>query len=196
MLILGVDPSVTCTGVALMEIESLEEGARLVDVLTWRAFWNGETPAVGDVAAERRRIRFQIREALTFVPPKLDLTVIEGPAMGAKFAGKRDERAGLRWMLIDQLLARGPVAVIDPRTRALLGAGAGNASKAAVRTSMQHRFPGVRIPDDNVADAVALAEAGAAQFGFPAPYGDRQISAHVKVAWPVEGGLMLAGMGK
>ena len=197
MIVLGVDPSVKATGVAMMDLEPFQDGARLLNVQTWRGLWNGAAPAAGDVAGERRRIRFQLREALAFVPDRVDLTVIEGPAIHARFPAKGDERAGLRWLLIDQLLARGPVAIVDPRTRALLATGSGAAKKAAVTAAMRTRFPGVRVPDDNVADAMALAEAGAVQMGFRSPYtSEKQVSAHVKVAWPIEGELLLAGMRK
>ena len=195
MIVVGVDPSVTCSGVAVVEFEPLAEGCRPIEWQTWRGHWRGDTPR--SVEEERRRIRFQVREVLTLLPARVDLAVIEGPALRAKFAGKADERSGLRWLLIDQLLARGPVVVVDPRKRALLATGNGGASKADVKASMRRQFPNVHVPDDNVADAVALAQAGAAQFGFPVSYGAKQVSAHAGIAWPVESELLLAdGKGK
>ncbi|UGS27612.1 hypothetical protein K8F61_05330 [Microbacterium resistens] len=193
-VVLGVDPSLTCTGVAMVEFGPVLDGCEPLRWETWRARWRGETPA--DVAQERRRIRHLLMDILAVVPRRVDLSVIEGPAPHAKFRGKPDEMGGLRWMLIDQLLARGPVVAIDPMTRALIATGYGRSSKDSVLAQVRADFPGVHVPDHNVADAVALAGAGAAQLGLPVPYRADQVRAHAKVAWPVEGELVLAEQGK
>lgn len=194
MRVLGVDPSLTCTGIALVETGPYVEGCLPVRWEIARARWREDAPS--DIEAERRRIRYMLREVLAIAPEQLDLSVVEGPAPHAKFRGKPDEMGGLRWMLIDQLLARGPVVVIDPMTRALLATGYGRSSKDAVLAQVRADFPGVHVPDHNVADAVTLAGAGAAQLGFPVRYGVAQVRAHAKVAWPVEGELVLAEVEK
>lgn len=196
-VVVGFDPSLSCSGVAMVEFGPVLDGCSPVEWQTWRARWRNGTPTT--IAGERRRIRSQLAQMLEHVPAKVDLSVVEATAPNAKHSGKADERGGLRWMLIDQLLSRGPVALIDPSTRALLATGHGSRSKIGgdkkvVLAMVRSRFAGVQIPDDNVADAVALAEAGAAQFGLPVTYVQAQISAHAKVAWPVEGELVLAGM--
>ncbi|WP_345434808.1 hypothetical protein [Microbacterium gilvum] len=145
------------------------------------------------IAEERRRMRRMLTGMLVGVPAQVDLSVVEGPAIAGKFRGKADERAGLRWMLIDQLLARGPVAVVTPNTRELLAVGRGFARgtsqavrKGAVLDRVRATFPEVQIPDHNAADAVALAAAGAHALGMPMTYSAKQISAHAGIAWPVK----------
>lgn len=135
-----------------------------------------------------------LREMLCLVPDAFDIAVVEGPSMGGKIqASLKDERAALRWFLIDQLLPRGPVVVLSPATRALLGAGNGRAKKAEVLAAVRARVPAAHVPDDNVADAVALAEAGARWLGVPVDYSAAQVSAHARIAWPEKGGpLVLA----
>lgn len=193
-VVLGVDPSLTCTGVALVEFGPYADGCLPERWETARARWRADAPT--NVDGERRRIRYMLREVLAIAPARIDLSIVEGPAPHAKFRGKPDEMGGFRWMLIDQLLSRGPVAVIDPMTRALLATGYGRSKKPAVLAAVQAAFPGAHVPDHNVADAVTLAGAGAAQLGLPVSYGDAQIKAHAKVAWPVEGELVLAGVEK
>lgn len=182
-VVLGVDPSLTISGCALVR---WDQGTDFDGTYweTWRA--RAVKPETVTVESTRRRIRMMLTEILALVPARLDLTVIEGPSMASKNAGLADERSGLRWMLIDQLMARGPVAVLSPSTRAIIGGNAGNASKDLVLEVMQRLVPDANIPDHNVADAVALARAGARQLGFFTPYTDKQFSAHAKVAWPVE----------
>ena len=142
MIVLGVDPSLTCSGVAMVEwSEATFSYGPTVDGpywQTWRA--RATKPEVSSVAASRRRIRVMLREILALVPPKLDLAVVEGPSFGSRTAmSLADERAGLRWMLIDQLMARGPVVVVQPRSRALLAAGSGKADKAQVLDAVGER---------------------------------------------------------
>lgn len=158
---------------------------------TWRA--RATAADVDSVAATRRRIRIMLREILALVPDFVDLSVVEGPAMGAKHTPLADERAGLRWMLIDQLLARGPVAFVAPMSRqALSGVGTiprGTSStkrKQMVADAIRAQFPTARVPDHNVADAVVLAAAGAHALGMPWALSVKQIKAHANVAWPVE----------
>lgn len=194
-VVVGIDSSLTTSGCA-----SVEFGAGLPRWQTWRA--KAPQPMVSTVAAERRRLRTMTREILAFVPDEIDLAVIEGPAPSATFSGKADERSGLRWMVIDQLLPRTPngveVVIVDPQTRAVLAWGRGmprrkkgqssDDAKKPITAAVQARIPGAYVPDHNVADAVALAEAGAHRLGMPVEYSAAQISAHAKVAWPVTDG--------
>ncbi len=197
--VLGVDSSLTITGCALVEWHPGTDftGPRWQ---TWRA--RAAAPDVETVATNRRRIRVMLREILALVPARLDLSVVEGPAMSARHTPLADERAGLRWMLVDQLMARGPVALVAPTARqALSGVGViPKDTKPAKRKQMvadavRRMLPDVHVPDHNVADAVALAAAGAQHLGLWMPYTDKQITAHAKVAWPVETVADAAGMG-
>jgi hypothetical protein len=189
-VVLGVDPSLTVSGVALVKFG----GAADAWGPAWET-WRGRSSAAEEVNAEtsRRRIRKMLAEILAFVPPRLDLSVVEGPAMGAKFTPLADERAGLRWMLVDQLLARGPVVLVTPMSRqALTGVGkiprgtTPTQRKRMVAEAVRGMLPDVHVPDHNVADGVALAAAGAHRLGFRMPYSAKQEKAHANVAWPVE----------
>ncbi len=186
-VVIGVDPSLTCTGVAMLAWDAAEP--RFAHWQTWRARSQAlpkDFPEAEIVPATRRRLRIVLRESLALIPGRVDLTVIEGPSRKSKQSGMSDERAALRWWLIDQLLARGPVVVLTPKTRALLGCDNGNAEKRVVREAVRAAYPDVHIPDDNVADAVALAAAGAHRLGFPVEYSPKQTRAHARIAWPTE----------
>lgn len=202
MIVFGCDPSLTMSGCATV---AWHPGTDFPGPAwqTWRA--RAAAPEISSLEAERRRVRSMLREILALVPARVDLSVIEGPAIGAKVRGKAEERAWLRGMLVDQLFARGPVVLVDPQRRAVLASGSGvrprksesvREAKARVLEAVRLLAPGAHVPDHNVADAVGLAVAGAHAFGMPVVYSAVQISAHSKVAWPGEGGpLVLARKG-
>jgi hypothetical protein len=197
--VLGVDPSLTVSGVAMVAWQTgMERPAPLWE--TWRG--RGAAAETVTVESNRRRIRKMLTEILAFVPAKVDLSVVEGPSMGSKFTPLADERAGLRWMLIDQLMARGPVVLVTPSSRQVLAHSdpvprgtTSAARKALVLASVRGMVPDANVPDHNVADAVALAAAGAHRLGLRMPYTAKQKTAHGKVPWPVESGRQLVGMG-
>lgn len=199
-VVLGVDPSLTISGCALVRFgESADAAEPLWE--TWRA--RVDAPDVASVETNRRRIRAMLREILAFVPPRLSLSVVEGPAMAAKYTPLADERAGLRWMLIDQLMARGPVVLVSPNSRQSLAYGESiprgtkpPQRKALVTEAVRAMVPDAHVPDHNVADAVALAAAGAHRVGLRMPYTAKQERSHANVAWPVGSGLGLAGTEK
>lgn len=189
-VVLGVDPSLTVSGCAVVRFGGLADAWGPA----WET-WRGRSSAAEEVNAEtsRRRIRKMLTEILALVPPRLTLSVVEGPAMGAKYTPLADERAGLRWMLIDQLMARGPVVLVTPTARQVLAhsdpvpRGTKQAArKALVLASVRELVPAANVPDHNVADAVALAAAGAHRVGFRMPYTAKQERTHSNVLWPVE----------
>lgn len=189
-VVLGVDPSLTISGCALVRFgESADAAVPLWE--TWRG--RAPKPEFETVETTRRRIRIMLREILAFVPTRLSLSVVEGPAMGAKHTPLADERAGLRWMLIDQLMARGPVVLVTPNSRQLLAhpdpiprGTKPAARKRLVSGSVRAMLPDAHVPDHNVADSAALAAAGAHRLGLRMPYTDKQEQAHSKVLWPVD----------
>lgn len=197
VIALGFDTSLTASGCVRVDLGIGAAGQiEAVRWETWRAL--ADVPARSTVLSERRRIRAMLREILALVPQTFDIAVIEGPAPSASFSGKADERAGLRWMLIDQLCPRGPVALVDPQTRAVLAWGKGmprrkkgqssSAAKAPVLEAVRSAVPDAHIPDHNVSDAVALARAGAHWLGLPVEYSAAQLTAHANVAWPENDG--------
>ena len=173
MIAVGLDPSLTCTGVAIIDG---------TDVITRRVV----SPSLGrTLRAKRDRIRNAISGILAPIPSRVDVTVIEVPHSRQQF-GAQNERIALYWFLVDQLIARGPVVEVAPAQRAKLATGNGRASKDDVVAAARTAFPDTRIPDDNVADALALAWAGARWAGIATPdYSEGQEEAFARLAWPV-----------
>lgn len=162
--VLGVDQSLTSTGLALV----MPDGHVHTIVIE---------SAPGDgLMGTRRRVRYIVGRTLRFIGEHVDLdgtlrvlSVIEAPYVpqGGKAAGLVIERAWLFGMLVDQLAIWGPVVQVRTKTRAKYATGNGNAEKPEVLAAMRAEHPGVRIADDNVADALALAAMGARRMGAP-----------------------------
>ncbi|WGD38500.1 hypothetical protein [Lysinibacter sp. HNR] len=146
-----------------------------------------QSAAMGkDIASVRRRLRIQARRILDAVPSKADLFVLEAPTPKSQL-GSHNDRVGLYWFLVDQLLVRGAVGAVLPPHRAMYATGNGAAKKPQVVAAMKERFPGVAIPDDNVADALVLASMGARWLGHPLDgvLSEKQKTAYDKASWPV-----------
>lgn len=187
-VVIGIDPSLTVSGCARLDLGvGASDQVEAVRFEPWRARDRSQTEQHGyDVVTLRRRIRMMLREILALVPDRFDLAVVEGPSMRSKFTPLADERSGLRWMLIDQLLARGPVVLVPPTSRAMFATGAGNANKQDVLAAVRAMRPDWLIADHNIADATALAIAGAHALGMPWPHPmtEKQSLAHGKLPWP------------
>lgn len=173
MIAVGLDPSLTCTGLAVFDSEG--------GVMTRRV----KTPNIGtSLLARRQRMRRALDGVLSNVPARVDVTLIEVPN-AAKQHGAHGERMALYWWLVDQMFARGPVVAVSPSSRAKLATGNGRASKDDVTTALRAAFPAVTIPDDNVADAAGLMWAGARWAGIPTPdYLPEQAEAYSRLDWP------------
>lgn len=147
--VLGLDLSLTCTGIA---------GPGWTDTITPPAALRG---------AERM---LWIRAAL------LDdylagagLVVVEGPSYGSQ-AGQRGhhERAGLWWLIRCALHNLDvPVAVVPPAALKRYATGRGNASKADMLLAAARRFPWFDGSTADEADALWLAAMGADHLGHP-----------------------------
>lgn len=173
MISLGLDPSLTCSGVATIDTVSGEKRTRRV-----RTVNSGES-----LLARRNRLREVIAGILAPLPARLGVTVIEIPNAAQQF-GAHAERHALTWWLIDQLFARGPVVAVTPSQRAKLATGNGRADKKLVLATMRSQHPDVVIADDNAADALALAAAGAEWLGVGQPFTPAQQTAYSRVSWP------------
>jgi hypothetical protein len=189
-VVFGSDTSLTTTGCALVRFGEGEDAAEPLWE-TWRA--RAVKPEVESAEATYRRMRKMLTEILAFVPPRLTLSVIEGPSMRSKNSGLADERAGLRWLLFSQLIVRGPVVLVSPNSRqSLTGVGviprgtSDTVRKRMVTEAVRKMLPGVHVPDHNVADGVALAAAGAHRVGLRMPYSAKQEATHANVAWPLD----------
>lgn len=176
MIVVGLDLSLTSTGVAV-----LRAGQVFLDRV--------DAPASDDALQSWRRIESTAARTLRQVPAGA-LVILEGPSWASRF-GKPDERHAQRWMVRGPLLERGhQVVIVQPRTRAKYAADDGNAKKPAVLVSMRARHPGLTIRDHNVADALALAAMGARSLGSPidGEPSKQQIEAMDAVSWPTNEG--------
>ncbi|SRX93578.1 Crossover junction endodeoxyribonuclease RuvC [Mycobacterium shimoidei] len=175
MIVAGIDPSLSSTGIAVL-VDGHPVMLRTV---------GHRSPDARSYAHRSDRIVSQARaviDALYCAPvtspadrPKplgerIDMAVIEGPAYAHHNAGTHDS-AGLWWGLFSKLRSlRIPTAVIAPKTRALWTTGNGNATKSQVLDTVRSWWPGHAIRCNDIADALALASIGAAHFGDQLPF--------------------------
>ena len=176
--VVGVDPSLTATGLAIVTHRAVV-ATKVV----------GSTPRPGWVG-NAARVREIVGPVAAFIP-RFSLVVIEEMYVpkGPKAGGSVIERAWLWGFIVDQAVQRGcEVVVVNNSHRAMLATGNGGAKKTDVKAAMKKRFPGVRVSDDNAADALALAAAGAWWAGFPieGPTHAGQNEAMSKVPWPTK----------
>lgn len=179
MTVLGIDLSLTCTGLAIAR------GGRID--------WTGTVKTVGKRADDLdhrtmrlRDIRRLIEGAVLRYEPVL--AVIEAPSFGSVHGSSHD-RSGLWWMVMDMLYLRSvPVAQVAPTQRAKYGTGNGRADKKDVHATVQANYATDDLPikTNDEADAVLLAAMGARYLGQPVelwlPVG--AIDAMVKIEWP------------
>lgn len=147
--ILGLDPSLRATGLALPDGE-------LVTI---------KTPSCATLSDKVERVRHIVGRV--GVQAKIGaLIVIEGPAFGMSNKATH-ELAGLWWALVVRLSEQGnQVAVVGPGQLKKFATGRGNATKADMRMALYQRA-GLDVPDDNQADAWWLREAGRNFLGHP-----------------------------
>lgn len=165
-LVIGLDLSLTCTGVA---------GAGWTDYIRPKNLTG------------HPRLAFLVDTVVSFIK-QADLVVIEGPSFGAGVAHRHEDLAGLRVMVRHACWRRDiPYAIVPPSCRALYAAGKGNASKGEVRTAIAERYgielEGVGRYDQ--ADAMALAAMGLHHLGHPlAEVPERNATALGSCQWP------------
>ena len=182
MRILGIDPSLTATGLAILD------GTTPV----WRYHW-GVDGHKGDGTVRRnrnlRRVVKHIGDVLA--TQQFDVAAIEARAHGARF-GNPGEREALRQSLISLLdggrrdIPRVPMAFVNPATRSLWATGKGNAEKREVLKAVRSWWPGAYIADDNEADAFVLTLMFAMKLGETMPFEvtQRHHGGLEKVEWP------------
>lgn len=178
MIVVGLDLSLRCSGIAI--------GDELTRVQS------GTTSGVRET---RDRIYYCAARISLLLPPKGDdvLAVVEAPSFATpkERRGLEHERAALWWITVDQLYRREfDVVTVTPKQRAKLATGNGNAKKPEVKAAMRAAHPGLWIADDNVADAVALRDAGLRHLGrLPSavPWDKKQDEAMRAVRWPERG---------
>lgn len=173
MRVVGLDLSLTSTGVALIK----DGGFAVVDRITSK-------PKGSDLIARWERLYF-LRQAIFQEVHGADLVVVEGLAYGS-VSPHATERAGLWWFAVDYPLRHDQlVAVVPPACRAKYATGKGNAGKDAVLAAVVRRYPDVAVEGNDEADALVLAAMGARWLGHPI---DDVPAAHLtaldKCLWP------------
>lgn len=153
--VLGIDPSLTGTGLALINTDD-----RLV-AETWTIVTKGHH---SDTLLQRLDRLDTIVDFVAAVDA--DLAVIEQSAY-SRTAGHQHDRSGLWWLIIARLQPRIPVVEVPPTTRARYATGKGNASKDTVLLEVARRYPHARPANNNEADALVLAAMGARHLGHP-----------------------------
>ena len=163
--VVGLDLSITATGVALAD---------------------GSVLTVGPPAklADRRLLSLRDHVAIAFdrTDRPVELVVIEGPVVRSSAAVVIGMVHGV--MRAD-LLDRGiPYAIVPPATLKKYATGKGNADKTAMALALYKRT-GLELADDNQVDAWWLRAAGLHHLGCPiVDVPQAQADALAKVEWP------------
>lgn len=158
LTVIGLDPSLTGTGVA--------SSLGWCEVVGYVPRTNPATGKREDHITklphrERRDAMRDVRDRVLTAVGCPDLVVMELPAP-SRAGGGAHERAWLWWELYRSLDGGYiPVALMPNNLRALYATGKGNASKTAVVDAVARRWPQWTTDgNDNAADAVALMAAG------------------------------------
>lgn len=148
--VIGIDPSLTCTGIATADgCESIE---------TKPEQWQGND--LGRLLHIAHSIYIAAHDA------DAELAVLEDVAF-SRNTGKASDRAGLHWLIRNLLHQAGiPVAIVKPNTRAKYATGKGNAGKDTVLIEVVRRLP-IQVLNNNEADAAVLLAMGLDHFGQP-----------------------------
>ncbi|MCG5431210.1 hypothetical protein LV457_02755 [Mycobacterium sp. MYCO198283] len=206
--VLGLDLSLTRTGIA---VETLEPGA---DGATWPSLLThcGETGSQTATYDERgRRLVRQARAVMGYVDAAaragadIRLAVVEGPSYGQSSMPSYYDRAGLWWAIITALQARSiPFAVVTPDHRAKFICGVKppmgkdrDRGKRLIVDQTRARFNTTAgrstAPRDMMdrlnadqADALGLADMGVVALGWPTPWrkGRRHVENVALTTWP------------
>jgi crossover junction endodeoxyribonuclease RuvC len=154
--VLGVDPSLTATALAMV---TTTRTAVIVDLAVSKT-----KPCGAGSAAKRARMNALV-SAVCASAGHADLVVLEGLSFASKGSATRD-LAGLWWLLFEQLM-RGdvPVGVVPPSVLKKWATGAGNADKFRVGQAIAKRWPDVELRSNDEADALGLASMGLHHLG-------------------------------
>lgn len=180
-LVIGLDPSLTNTGIAV-----LRDGQPLTLTSTGLGGHDGASHL-----DRSRRVRAVCRAVMTEVGRILDrhvidLVAIEDVLSHGPMLPSAIDRHGLWHGLLGALDARKlPVVVINPMTAKKWATGSGRADKAMVLTEVRKWWPG-QVRNHDQADAAVHAAIGAFHLGDPMPFPvkARHHAGLEAVAWP------------
>lgn len=176
--VVGLDLSLTGTGIATATGTRIvkTDGRADATLLERRTRLAGITATIGLHVAEAAAATGQHRGALV---------VLEGPSLAQQAQRGTHDRAGLWWLVVDELLGAGHLVVeVTPAGVKRFATGKGNANKTAIAVALAIRY-GVEFPDDNQADAYVLRAMGLHRLGcLLAPVPQTHTDALKAVAWP------------
>ena len=166
--VVGLDPSLRATGLALPDGELL--------TIT--------TPSCSTLDDKIERVRHVVGKV--GVRSRIAaLVVIEGPAFGMNNKATH-ELAGLWWSLVVRLAEQGnQIAVMSPGQLKKFATGNGNAKKPDMRMALYQRA-GLDIRSDDEVDAFWLRQAGLVRQGHPDALSlpKTQTAVLDSIAWP------------
>jgi Holliday junction resolvasome RuvABC endonuclease subunit len=181
MIVAGIDPSLTATGIAI-----LDNGNPIALAKIGYPGHDGasDPDRMRRVAALVLEIRAYTRQH------KPDLVIIERPAYSQNTGSACDRHCLWGW-LVHEFAIAGPerYAGIAPTSRASFATGKNHGSKQQVIDAVTQWWPEhrLRLRDDNIADAATLAAMGALWAGDPMPFEpkERHHTRIEAIAWPV-----------
>jgi Holliday junction resolvasome RuvABC endonuclease subunit len=180
--VVGIDPSLTSTGIAVIRdgdpCNLCSFGHDGDDAPTW--------------VKRSRRVKSQVieitRRTLSHEPA---LIVIEGPLLQGPLTGLAFDRYALFLSLVDQFdVARLPFAVVHLATRATWATGKGESkAKRDVFAAIKREWPAWvtrHVTNDDIGDALVLAAMGSAHLGdtLPIDVPDWRRNNLANVKWP------------
>lgn len=174
MNVIGIDLSLTCTGIAIITPD---------EVTTQRVVSRGKA----DATLEQRTMRLHnlaLDISNTVWDSQPALVLIEAPAFSRSNPGMHD-RSGLWWMIV-QMLDSLVVVEVTPGSRAKYATGRGNASKDDVLSAVVRRYLSVDVNGNDEADSLCIAALGARWLGCPIddPMPKANLEAMKGVHWP------------
>jgi Holliday junction resolvasome RuvABC endonuclease subunit len=153
MKILGIDPSLSATGLAMAQ--------------------DGKWVRMKVLANKLRgheRMQYILDGIATYVESlnEGDMIVMEGPSYNSRGRATH-ELAGIWWMVRHMLwrYSHIKVIIVPPSVRAKYATGKGNAGKPEVLASVIRDHPDAEILDHNMADAMIFAAMGSRSIGKP-----------------------------
>lgn len=183
MIVAGIDPSLTATGININIDGQPEKPVRI-----------GYPGRDGASDADRaRRCVALVREITVYVRKfKPDLVMVESPAYGQSLPSTCDRN--FLWLaLVHEFAVVGPMAYarVTPTCRAQFATGKGHAPKQLVIDAVNDWWPHLNLAkkQDNEADATVIATMGVAKYQpglLPFTLAQHQLGNLEAVAWPIE----------
>lgn len=169
MRILGIDTSLTATGLARVDVQPIEDDDPLAAYIAATATVGAPKPTKDkSKRAMARRVNALIEQVeWCFKQDKPDAVGMEGLAFGARGEGAWV----LPWVfgrVIELCEAYDvPLQIVATSARAKFACGKGNADKDTVLAAMIKQFPEADVSNNNEADALAVAATVCHQRGVP-----------------------------